>query len=586
MYSYIEKIASLMTDEDRAEYSKIFEPRFVATPLENARRDLCVCADGEIRYYGAESFTHLDPMLFGDDVIYIASRDGGLSWKKHKAQKGDIEACVRIPWSNKYITAKYGKDDNGNRGYYCLTSDIGPGDTNPEVTLVTDKKYADPYQPVFVPEKKRIIFMTYFVDKNSDYYPTVIITDDDGKTFRINELPTLPRFEPKPPHKALRWNNNGAEPSITQLADGRLWMLIRTSHDYMYECFSSDGGDTWTTAAPSRFHMTLTTPYALTLRDGRTILFWNNTHCLPELDMDTYMPPISKGTKLGFGEDVFTNRDASHAAITEDSGHTFIGMRETILTPTRDKVYFRTDGGWANSSDKSVHQHQAIELPDGKIMLAVGQHFTARAILIFDVNWLYETERHEDFSTGLGAVSTHGYVKSISEDHRCENGSIGHCAWNRIPSVLPVADPAGDYFEALQFVYSDDPRLFNGISGLAWNFPAARQGSIETKMYRAGHGLKVSLSDVWLNPTDTEIDGYVAFTFDADDKVIPADKWVVLRLDFDVDAGEMSYYVDGELAGRTALTRPFVNGVSYLHLQTLARERDYAGSYIRGLDKK
>lgn len=37
----------------------------------------------------------------------------------------------------------------------------------------------------------------------------------------------------------------------------------------------------------------------------------------------------------GIWEDVFTNRDVNHAAISEDDGKSWIGMREMVLNPLR-----------------------------------------------------------------------------------------------------------------------------------------------------------------------------------------------------------------------------------------------------------
>jgi hypothetical protein len=41
------------------------------------------------------------------------------------------------------------------------------------------------------------------------------------------------------------------EPTLVELRDGRIWMLIRTNHDVLCESFSEDGGLTWSEAAPT-----------------------------------------------------------------------------------------------------------------------------------------------------------------------------------------------------------------------------------------------------------------------------------------------------------------------------------------------
>ena len=72
--------------------------------------------------------------------------------------------------------------------------------------------------------------------------------------------------------------------AILELKSGRLWMLARTSRDNHHECFSEDGGESWSAWQPSRFYGTLTMPTLFRLGDGRILLFWCNTTPLPEAD--------------------------------------------------------------------------------------------------------------------------------------------------------------------------------------------------------------------------------------------------------------------------------------------------------------
>ncbi len=581
MFSYIDKIASLMSEADKKEYGRIFAPRIVLTPPMDARREMCVCCDGELRVYGYRDKTRVYSTIDDGVRVYFASRDGGLSWKQYDCKAGDIGPCVKVPWTGKYITVMPTYDCKP----MVYLSDNGPGDTSPEVFEIPGIILSwDIFQPFVDTKTKQIFVVGYNRDNDGCYHPKVLVSRDGGHTFSVTELENPPRFELKPPHKGLRWENNGAEPSITRLPDGRLWIIIRTSQDYMYEYYSYDDGETWSAPAPTRFHMTLTTPNVATLSDGRVLLMWNNTQPMPEIDMSTFMPPISKETQNGVWEDVFTNRDIAHAAISEDSGKTFIGYRETYLNPLRNSNYFRSHGSFKSGGDKSAHQHQILELPYNKVLVMSGQHEAVRRMYIFDLNWLYETKREDRFLEGLEHVSTHGYLKSICEAHM--DVSVGHCQWNRYNTVMPMPDPEGSYVEVMNFSYNDDPRLYNGISGMCWNFPIAKCGHIEISAYRASSGLRVSLNDVWINPSDETVKDYSKFTFDADEKVLPQCKWVILSIDFDCDKKLLSYSVDSQKCGEVMLQNEVVDGVCYLHLQTLARERDYKGTCIKKLYKK
>ena len=98
-------------------------------------------------------------------------------------------------------------------------------------------------------------------------------------------------------------------------------------------------------------------PTLYRLSDGRALLLWCNTTPLPETDRTE--EPVPESAKNGRWEDVFTNRDACHAAISEDDGRTWIGFREMRLNPLRNAGDF----GSQASHDFSVHQPQALELP-------------------------------------------------------------------------------------------------------------------------------------------------------------------------------------------------------------------------------
>jgi hypothetical protein len=88
---------------------------------------------------------------------------------------------------------------------------------------------------------------------------------------------------------------------------------------------------------------------------------------------------------------------------------------------------------------------------------------------------------------------------------------------------------------------------------------------------------------MWINPTDETAYHFAKFTLEADEKVLLGNKWVTLCLDFDVESGILEYSVDGEKLGEAKLQSDAPIGLSYLHLQTLARERDFEGSYLREL---
>lgn len=70
----------------------------------------------------------------------------------------------------------------------------------------------------------------------------VYYSDDQGHTWARTPDPIVPISERK-----LELQ----EPGIVELADGRLWMFIRTPYGFQYGCYSSDGGMHWTEPKPT-----------------------------------------------------------------------------------------------------------------------------------------------------------------------------------------------------------------------------------------------------------------------------------------------------------------------------------------------
>lgn len=74
--------------------------------------------------------------------------------------------------------------------------------------------------------------------RNDDFRTTVHFSDDDGRSWRRGRTwLTAPK-------------RGAMEPGLVELRDGRVMQIIRTQTGLIWRSFSSDGGDTWTEAAP------------------------------------------------------------------------------------------------------------------------------------------------------------------------------------------------------------------------------------------------------------------------------------------------------------------------------------------------
>ena len=242
--NYIEKIKLNLSTEDTARLKKIFAPTVVCVQPDDARRGICVMPDGEIRSYGITD-KNLENGAVG--YGYLSSRNGGLDWVRvdlpsdyagvinyGKLSEGKrvMGASVISPWSNRYVCLVSVHTGN-DKGTYAMLSDIGPGDTNPKMVKISDEVYWDMFLPTMLESSKRII-ATASIIRNGECGPTVFYSDDNGETWNTVKLKNTPKHKVEFPHLGVRWQNNGAEPNLTVLPDGRLMILMRTSLDYFY----------------------------------------------------------------------------------------------------------------------------------------------------------------------------------------------------------------------------------------------------------------------------------------------------------------------------------------------------------------
>jgi hypothetical protein len=122
------------------------------------------------------------------------------------------------------------------------------------------------------------------------------VSDDEGKTWKRSNAIDLGKYGGYGDH------GGGIEPTLAQLHDGRLWMLIRTYQGCFTEAFSTDEGLTWTGIRPSTIEASGSPGQLHRLQSGRLALFWNRY--------------IDKVKKTG-------RREQLSMAFSEDDGHTW-----------------------------------------------------------------------------------------------------------------------------------------------------------------------------------------------------------------------------------------------------------------------
>ena len=555
--------------------SDCFEPTVVGVPPMYAGRTLCRTADGAIRHYGQQ-------VRKGKVArVYIESRDEGLSWKTYLADPKDCGAMQKCPWADYWLEFSNLEEDP----IVVLRSKTGPGDKNAERVVLSQRRYACT-RLIALPSRKR--WLATFVEPSckvdGGYGAAYAYSDDDGKTWTFKDMPPVKGVRKRNPGSARdHWFCSGCEPSVLEMKDGSVLMCVRTSGPHASFFRSKDGGATWSEPwQDKRFWQANTRPEFLRLKDGRILFVWNNTQLLPELD-----PKLTPQGERGVAG--FTNRDALHAAISDDDGKTWKGFREIALSEWRNATDWRELGNdAAQEKDKSVHQTQTLELADGKVLIAYGQNVSTRRLAIFDPDWLLETKRHDNFQKGLANISHQLYVRSASGYWR---GWAGHCAWNRMPGVAMVLNPdvpKSNRGDVLQLGRLKDSRLYSDLAGAVWNFPMSRKGKVLVNARILGEGFRFTVTDHWINPCDPVNPGQQPISFAVTKKELPSPTpvkplcdWGDVVVSWDCDAGTYKAEAAGRQICAGNLAWVPAAGFSYLHLQTLAEGNDPLGTHFR-----
>lgn len=106
------------------------------------------------------------------------------------------------------------------------------------------------------------------VDRNRHAVVTCV-SKDDGKTWQTGNIIDL----------GGRGDHDGAlEPTVAELSNGRLLMLIRTNLDRFWEAYSDDGGRYWRELRPSQIDASSSPGCLLRLASGRLALLWNRLY--------------------------------------------------------------------------------------------------------------------------------------------------------------------------------------------------------------------------------------------------------------------------------------------------------------------
>jgi hypothetical protein len=357
----------------------------------------------------------------------------------------------------------------------------------------------------------------------------VVYSDDGGESWHLSPV----EFKTSMPYIGA---DGMIEPIVIQLKDGRVWMLIRTPNGRFYDSFSKNGAE-WSHPQPTRI-LSSDSPAALVrLKDGRIVMLWNN--CLRF--------PYAQG-----------GRHVIHAAISEDEAQSWRGYREVARDPRVNEPH-PPDG------DYGVAYTQPDVTKDQKVIFTT-ESDGKPALLHFDPEWLYETDRRTDFSDGLKDWSYFG-TKGVE--------------------VVPNPEKPGGQALQLRKPESDWP------AAAVWNFPMGRRGHLRLKLLlNPGFaGVRLGLTDHFSVPFDPEDRIYNLYNLEigsngelASGKKLEPGRWHNLEFDWDCAVGESRVTADGRPIAALRLTREAAAGVSYLRLVSTAEKTDKAGLLVKSVD--
>lgn len=140
-----------------------------------------------------------------------------------------------------------------------------------------------------------IVPVEHLVSSPGRFVVFSLYSDDEGKTWKKSNIIDL----------GGHGHHDGAtEPTIAELSDGKILMLIRTNLDRFWQAISEDGGRYWRTIKPSMIDASSSPGYLLRLSSGRLVLVWNRVQPENGTYERPYLPQHSEVLSSWFREEL------------------------------------------------------------------------------------------------------------------------------------------------------------------------------------------------------------------------------------------------------------------------------------------
>ena len=240
------------------------------------------------------------------------STDEGRTWTSPQiiAETSSRPAVVQTRdgtiWAMYYIWVCHDGTKEGSTSNLYATCSRDGGRTWNEQQVIW-QGYTGMTQGAIETQSGTIMMPFCYVEEPTRYLGACVYSRDGGQSWLCSD--GIDIGEQTDAERRKKGPDGGTlEPSIVQLKDGRLFMVIRTIMDKLWHCYSEDDGDTW--SKPEPMELTCGGPVYLTRlsTSGRLAMVWN------QADWDN-PDAIRWGFPYGY--------DRASVAVSEDEGQTW-----------------------------------------------------------------------------------------------------------------------------------------------------------------------------------------------------------------------------------------------------------------------
>ena len=278
----------------------------------------------------------MGPFVHGDDGVIIgiddhnnaiASTDGGQSWSRTplfvgladdqtpgvrperallRTREGTIILALTNDRRKHWTWSNELHDAPGAVLPTCVVRSTDGGATWTDFQTLHDD-WTGAVRDMIQTRDGRVIFTAMKMMHNPGRHAVLTYSsNDEGQTWRTSNLIDL----------GGQGHHGGVtEPTLVELRDGRVWMLIRTNWSEFWSAHSFDGGKFWRTLQPSGIDASSAPGLIKRLDSGRLVLVWNRLYPAGQTSY-----PLRGGDGIWSEFPVSNHRGELSIAFSDDDG--------------------------------------------------------------------------------------------------------------------------------------------------------------------------------------------------------------------------------------------------------------------------